>query len=42
METNILFRVTQEYKEKLTQKAKSLGLSLSAYIRFTLLKSVDK
>ena len=42
METNILFRISPELKEKLIQKAKSLGLNLSSYIRLTLLKSMEE
>lgn len=39
-EKDILIRVDPELKEKLQQKAKSLGLSLSSYIRLTLIKEL--
>lgn len=39
-EKDILIRVDLELKEKLKQKAKSLGLSLSSYIRFLLVKEL--
>ena len=37
-EKDILIRVDSELKEKVQQKAKSLGLSLSSYIRLILIK----
>jgi len=40
-EKDILIRVDSELKEKLHQKAKSLGLSLSSYIRLTLIKELN-
>ena len=40
-EKDILIRVDSELKEKLQQKAKSLGLSLSSYIRTLLIKEVN-
>jgi antitoxin component of RelBE/YafQ-DinJ toxin-antitoxin module len=39
-EKDILIRIDSELKEKLKQKAKSLGLSLSSYIRLTLIKEL--
>ena len=39
-EKDILIRVDSELKEKVQQKAKSLGLSLSSYIRLTLIKEL--
>jgi len=39
-EKDILIRVTVELKEKLKEKAKSLGLSLSSYIRTILIKEL--
>lgn len=42
MESNILFRVSPELKEKLSTEAKKLGLNLSSYIRLTLIKSLEK
>lgn len=39
-EKDILIRVDSELKEELQQKAKSLGLSLSSYIRLTLIKEL--
>jgi predicted DNA binding CopG/RHH family protein len=40
-EKDILIRVTVGLKEKLKEKAKSLGLSLSSYIRTILIKEVN-
>ena len=40
-EKDILFRVEQDLKLKITQKAKSLGLSVSAYVRMILKKEVE-
>lgn len=39
-EKDILIRVDSELKEKLQQKAQALGLSLSSYIRLTLIKKL--
>ena len=39
-EKDILIRIDLELKQKLQQKAKSLGLSLSSYIRLTLIKEL--
>lgn len=37
-EKDILIRVTEELKIQLQEKAKAMGLSLSAYIRTILIK----
>jgi antitoxin component of RelBE/YafQ-DinJ toxin-antitoxin module len=39
-EKDILIRVDQELKKKVQKKAKSLGLSVSSYIRTLLIKEV--
>ena len=39
-EKDILIRITPELKQKVQQKAKSLGLSVSSYIRTLLIKEV--
>lgn len=39
-EKDILIRVDSELKQKLQQKAKSLGLSLSSYIRLILIREL--
>lgn len=40
-EKDILIRVDENLKLKLIQKAKSIGLSLSAYIRMIMKKEVE-
>lgn len=37
-EKDILIRITPELKKKVQEKAKSLGLSVSSYIRTLLIK----
>jgi predicted DNA binding CopG/RHH family protein len=39
-EKDILIRVDKELKEKVKQKAKLFGLSVSAYIRMVLIKDL--
>ena len=39
-EKDILIRITQELKKKVQEKAKSLGLSTSCYIRTLLIREV--
>lgn len=39
-EKDILIRVDQELKEKSTKKAKTLGLSLSSYVRMLLIQNL--
>lgn len=39
-EKDILIRVTEELKKELQEKAKSVGLSLSSYIRQLLIKQI--
>jgi antitoxin component of RelBE/YafQ-DinJ toxin-antitoxin module len=39
-EKDILIRIDQELKKKAQEKAKSLGLSVSSYIRTLLIKEV--
>lgn len=39
-EKDILIRIDQELKKKVQEKAKSLGLSVSSYIRTILIKEV--
>jgi antitoxin component of RelBE/YafQ-DinJ toxin-antitoxin module len=39
-EKDISIRINKELKLKLIEKAKSLGLSLSGYIRMILIKSL--
>ena len=39
-EKDILIRVTKELKEKLSEKAKSMGLSISAYVRMIILREL--
>jgi predicted DNA binding CopG/RHH family protein len=41
-EKDILIRVSEELKIKLQEKAKSLGLSLSAFIRSTMIDKLSK
>lgn len=41
-EKDIVFRVDSELKQKMEVEAKNNGLSLSAWIRFTLLKELNK
>jgi antitoxin component of RelBE/YafQ-DinJ toxin-antitoxin module len=40
-EKDILIRIDKELKKKVQQKAKNLGLSVSAYIRTLLIKEVN-
>lgn len=40
-EKDILIRITPELKKKVQEKAKSLGLSLSSYVRMILIKEVN-
>lgn len=39
-EKDILIRIDSELKEKVKEKAKKIGLSVSAYIRTLLIKEV--
>jgi len=39
-EKDILIRIDQELKKKVQEKAKSLGLSVSSYIRTLLIKEM--
>lgn len=39
-EKDILIRVTKELKDKLSKKASSMGLSISAYVRMIILKEL--
>lgn len=39
-EKDILIRIDSETKEKLREKAKKLGLSLSSYIRMLIIKEL--
>ena len=39
---DILIRVGEELKDKITQKAKAQGLSLSSYIRMLIVKALDE
>lgn len=41
-EKDILIRVTEELKNELKEKAKEVGLSLSAFIRTTLIEKIRK
>jgi antitoxin component of RelBE/YafQ-DinJ toxin-antitoxin module len=41
-EETILIRIQKDIKEKLNVKAKSLGLSLSAYLRFLIIQDLLK
>ena len=41
-EKDVIFRVGSELKEKMETEAKNNGLSLSAWIRFMLLKELNK
>lgn len=41
-EKDILIRVTEELKNELKEKAKAAGLSLSAFIRTTLIEKIRK
>lgn len=41
-EKDIVFRVGSELKQKMEVEAKNNGLSLSAWIRFVLLKELSK
>jgi len=40
-EKDILIRITPELKQKVQKKAKSLGLSTSAFIRTLIIKEVE-
>lgn len=40
-EKDILIRVDKELKDKATLKAKSLGISLSSYIRMILIEKLN-
>ena len=39
---DILIRINQELKQKVKDKAKSLGLSVSSYVRLLLIKELKK
>ena len=39
-EKDILIRVTKELKVKLSEKASSMGLSISAYVRMIILREL--
>lgn len=41
-EETILIRIQKDVKEKLNVKAKSLGMSLSAYLRFLIIQDLLK
>ena len=41
-EKDILIRINQELKQKVKDKAKSLGLSVSSYVRLLLIKELKK
>ena len=41
-EKDVIFRVGSELKEKMEKEAKNNGLSLSAWIRFILLKELNR
>ena len=41
-EKDILIRIDPALKQKVQDKAKSLGLSVSAYIRFILIQELEK
>ena len=41
-EKDIIIRVEPEFKKTLQQKAKSLGLSLSSFVRSVLVKELNK
>lgn len=40
-EKDILIRVDEELKKKVTDKAKKLGLSLSSYVRMLITKDLN-
>lgn len=40
-EKDILIRIDAELKEKIKKKAKSIGLSISSYIRMVMKKEVE-
>lgn len=40
-EKDILIRIDSVTKEKITEKAKSVGLSVSAYIRLLIIKDLQ-
>ena len=40
-EKDILIRINQELKQKVKDKAKLLGLSVSSYIRLLLIKELE-
>ena len=39
-EKDIIIRVTKELKDKLFEKANSMGLSISAYVRMIILREL--
>jgi len=41
-EKDVIFRVSSELKEKMEKEAKNNGLSLSSWIRFILLKELNR
>ena len=41
-EKDVIFRVDSELKEKMEKEAKNNSLSLSAWIRFILLKELNR
>ena len=41
-EKDIVFRISSDLKQKMDTEAKNNGLSLSAWIRFVLLKELNK
>ena len=41
-EKDILIRIDSVTKEKITEKAKSVGLSVSSYIRLLIIKDLKK
>ena len=40
-EKDILIRIDKELKEKVKQKSKKIGLSVSSYVRTLLIKDTD-
>jgi antitoxin component of RelBE/YafQ-DinJ toxin-antitoxin module len=42
LDTEIRIRINDEVKAKLEEKSKSLGLTLAAYVRSTLMKEIKK
>lgn len=41
-EKDILIRIESETKERIIEKSKAIGLSLSAYIRLLIIKDLQK